>query len=492
MRHCPNPDCPHRARFGRASEFVDEVERCRDCGADLAGGDAPASEREKTSFPLLRLLVTVGAALMTVLAGWIELPGVAPPTRYGTPIAVPSILALGVIPFTTAAMLVELVAVAVPKLRPMRFDARRTRLARATLLLTLALATLQAWGIVQWMRALDFDAWSVARVALLVSTMVGGVFLLIAAASVIDRRGLGNGIGVVFATSVLLEAGKNLLLGLAGGALLPVVVALLVGLFVALVVLVTRIAARPVSRRGVTLRAPLSGIDPAVLPAGLLSLPITLANLGLAVPRGLGLVHGTEAHAIVTLTIAVVATVPFAFAFHRVRNVRRVVDAGERAVTAARWSALRPTLILVIGVTAIGLAFVRVAPALHLAASSLAVAIAVVVDVVEDARARSRHPDLVAIAALHRVYAVDPVVDALARAAIRAHARSLRYRAMLQFFGPWAPIVIEVPAADVARAKELADAVLSGQVRGTEGAGKKLVQADEAPRSADAGDEQDR
>jgi len=41
MKHCPNQDCEHLARYGRASEFLDVVEVCSDCGAFLVVGEPP-------------------------------------------------------------------------------------------------------------------------------------------------------------------------------------------------------------------------------------------------------------------------------------------------------------------------------------------------------------------------------------------------------------------------------------------------------------------
>ena len=41
MKHCPNEECEHFARYGRASMFLDSVEICSDCGAPLQVGEVP-------------------------------------------------------------------------------------------------------------------------------------------------------------------------------------------------------------------------------------------------------------------------------------------------------------------------------------------------------------------------------------------------------------------------------------------------------------------
>ena len=44
MKHCPNPDCSHRTRYGRVAELRDRLHRCPDCGEPLAPGEAPMPE----------------------------------------------------------------------------------------------------------------------------------------------------------------------------------------------------------------------------------------------------------------------------------------------------------------------------------------------------------------------------------------------------------------------------------------------------------------
>jgi len=44
MKHCPNPDCENRVRHGVIAEFLDDVDRCTDCGAPLVAGEAPRPE----------------------------------------------------------------------------------------------------------------------------------------------------------------------------------------------------------------------------------------------------------------------------------------------------------------------------------------------------------------------------------------------------------------------------------------------------------------
>jgi hypothetical protein len=45
MKHCPNPECSHLEETGRAGEYREDIERCSDCGTDLAPGEPPEIDR---------------------------------------------------------------------------------------------------------------------------------------------------------------------------------------------------------------------------------------------------------------------------------------------------------------------------------------------------------------------------------------------------------------------------------------------------------------
>jgi hypothetical protein len=77
---------------------------------------------------------------------------------------------------------------------------------------------------------------------------------------------------------------------------------------------------------------------------------------------------------------------------------------------------------------------------------ALVVLTAIVLDGSGEWRARSDGGDLVVVWSVHAPYAVDPIVRALADAGIPAWARGVHHRTLLQFFGPYVPVGIVVPA----------------------------------------------
>jgi len=94
---------------------------------------------------------------------------------------------------------------------------------------------------------------------------------------------------------------------------------------------------------------------------------------------------------------------------------------------------------------------------LGIVASNVALLGVVGLDILEEASARRRAQRWVAIASVHRTYALDPLLDRLAAAKIDAIARAVRTRAFFQFFAPWAPIEVIVPENEVARAREVVE-----------------------------------
>ncbi len=91
---------------------------------------------------------------------------------------------------------------------------------------------------------------------------------------------------------------------------------------------------------------------------------------------------------------------------------------------------------------------------------AVAIGTALVMDIVAEWKARWRRGDLVAIWPLHQVQRVDLVMQALAVVGIDAHARGIHLRSLLHFFGPFVPVVLFVPAAQVEEARKVVRAQL--------------------------------
>jgi preprotein translocase subunit SecY len=96
-----------------------------------------------------RIVFTIGALLVFRLGSFIPLAGTAiqsGPLLYKP---VVSVFSLGVVPYLSAAIIVQLISVAWGRLRSLERsgEAGRRKIARYTLILTLVLAAFQAYGV---------------------------------------------------------------------------------------------------------------------------------------------------------------------------------------------------------------------------------------------------------------------------------------------------------------------------------------------------------
>jgi preprotein translocase subunit SecY len=175
-----------------------------------------------------RAVVTAGAVALLVVGEHVPLPFIEWNeirflARYGPAFKLLSPLALGVMPFFTAFLLVECVAEVVPRLRRLRHGSatERASLTRAASIFAVALAAMQGWGIATYLQTvrdthgyplLEYGLGNVLGVtgALVLGTVAAGC-----AAVLVSRHGLGNGFAVLFAAGALqtvLELGKSILL----------------------------------------------------------------------------------------------------------------------------------------------------------------------------------------------------------------------------------------------------------------------------------------
>lgn len=118
------------------------------------------------------------------------------------------VLSLGVMPFITASIIMQLLKVVVPTIDEMyKNDADRQKLTQWTRYLTVFLATTQSLGIVVGAPALmGFDVFvtdSVWAKVLGIFTMVIGAVLAMRIGEEITLRGIGNGTSLVIFTSIL-------------------------------------------------------------------------------------------------------------------------------------------------------------------------------------------------------------------------------------------------------------------------------------------------
>lgn len=216
MPYCPNPECQYRRRFGESAEFNLGITTCSDCGAQLSDEDVLGTTPKKP-FTLTDVHKRVLWTLL-LLGFWrvlqhLSLPGI----NYDVLSQMPerlsmrfSIFSLGLIPYVSAYVLVELLALFLQPLKRWRQEGGyegRARLVRTARLATLILAIVHAGSLVSTMGRVATGQALIDSVPgfrlLLVLTLVAGTFLMIWIADMISAKGVGHGISILFLASTV-------------------------------------------------------------------------------------------------------------------------------------------------------------------------------------------------------------------------------------------------------------------------------------------------
>ncbi len=444
----------------------------------LASGTArPSPVTEVTR----RVVVTVGAVVLFLVAERLPLPFFGWTEFHLSREALPYLLTfldVGIWPFFPAYVVVECVAAALPRLRRLRHgsEADRAPLTLAAWALALALAASRAWSMAFYFQGsgpnglpmLDPGTANLLGVA---STLVLGTALAGWLALMVSRHGIGNGFAVLFAVEAAEDVAQEaaFLARVTPGLWSDVHV--LIAL--ALLVVVPLVVAHQLRHRGARPRVivPTCGLVPLQLAPMFLAFPYTV--LYWLVPSRIvdDVYPGPTTYAFATLALA--AALAFVLA-HVFCPAGAVVGAFRRAaggslderdaasVQYALSTANRRSWGLVVGIALLPVVTELGAP-VRLHASTLlrlAIVAAVAFDVGTELRARTALP-LVAARPLHRVYAVEPALEALQAAGIRGFARARRYRSLYHFFAPYAPIEILVPPERAAEADAICARIVS-------------------------------
>jgi hypothetical protein len=208
-----------------------------------------------------------------------------------------------------------------------------------------------------------------------------------------------------------------------------------------------------------SLTLPTCGIDPLATTASLLALSVSVFTLrGVKGPAALE--PGHTVYSLLFLVVAGNLAVALSLLYNRPSRVARLwfgPEATEAQLGVVRSHLARATVRsagFVLGVAGL----VLVVPSyfsipLVAEASVMAIVAAVLLDAREEWRFRARHPDLAPAWTVNRLYAVQPALEALGAAGIEAFPRGLRHRSLLQFFGPYVPVTLLVPAQRVEEAQ---------------------------------------
>jgi preprotein translocase subunit SecY len=206
-----------------------------------------------------------------------------------------AIFALGIMPYVTASIIIQLMTVVVPKLEALQKEgeAGMARINQYTRYLTVVLAALQSTGYAYlFQRQGVLDA-SFGNLVLIVVTLTTGCVLLMWMGELITKRGIGNGISLLIFASILTGLPLGVSAWYNGGVserlFLPIMA---ISIVVAVVFIQEgqrkipiQYAKRMVGRRMTTggstympLRVNMAGVIPIIFAAALMAFPPTIGQ----------------------------------------------------------------------------------------------------------------------------------------------------------------------------------------------------------------------
>ena len=251
-----------------------------------------------------RIVVTIGALLLFRLGTYIPLPGINPAiwerffgTQQGGILGMfnlfasdgihrMAILALGLIPYLSAAVIMKLLSVVWRGLKSLERSGEdgRRRIARYTLILTLFIAAFYGYRQAVGLQAVNTvvanpGSWFVLSAT---ASMVGGTFFLVWLSEQITRHGIGNGLALIFLTGIVAELPSTLVslfeMGRVSSPALPFVVSVMVVAMIAFVVFMEG------ARRNIRVEFAGRMAGKRMLPARSTVLPIKINSAGFLMP----------------------------------------------------------------------------------------------------------------------------------------------------------------------------------------------------------------
>jgi preprotein translocase subunit SecY len=212
-----------------------------------------------------------------------------------------SVFSLGIMPYITAAIVMQLMTVAIPRLQALAKEGEQgqQKITQYTRYFTLALALIQSIAMILFFRSAQGGSvladGSPIDIFLVIITLTTGVMLTMWLGELISQRGLGNGISLIITVSILSQAPNAIRTLLEDGNVLNMVIlGLLAVLVVAAIVFVNegqrrvpityakQQVGRRMSRGGTTylpLKVNMAGVIPIIFASSLLIFPVVLGQL---------------------------------------------------------------------------------------------------------------------------------------------------------------------------------------------------------------------
>jgi preprotein translocase subunit SecY len=206
-----------------------------------------------------------------------------------------SLFALGIMPYITASIILQLMTVVIPRLAELQKEgeAGYAKITQYTRYLTVILAAFQATGYAFLFRSQGALSANPGRMVLIIVTLTAGTTLLMWMGELITKRGIGNGISILIFASILVAMPLGIAAWWNGGPMEKLFFPLMVVAVTAAVVFVQegqrripiqyakRMVGRKMTSGGSTylpLRVNMAGVIPIIFAAAILAFPPTVAQ----------------------------------------------------------------------------------------------------------------------------------------------------------------------------------------------------------------------
>jgi preprotein translocase subunit SecY len=206
-----------------------------------------------------------------------------------------SLFALGIMPYVTASIILQLLTVVIPKLEELQKEgeAGYAKINQYTRYLTVALAAAQATGYAYLFQRQGALTHNSGRLVLIIITLTAGTTLLMYMGELITKRGIGNGISLLIFASILTSAPAGVTAWYNGGPMEKLFFPLIaIGIIVAVVFIQEgqrripiQYAKRMVGRKMTSgestympLRVNMAGVIPIIFAAAVMAFPPTIGQ----------------------------------------------------------------------------------------------------------------------------------------------------------------------------------------------------------------------
>jgi preprotein translocase subunit SecY len=270
-----------------------------------------------------KLLFTLGIIAVYRIGGWIPIPGVDTDLLAqaqggagaggivgiinvfaGGALQQMAVFALGIMPYITASIIMQLLAVVIPKLEALQREGEqgRKKITQYTRYVTVGLALLQSTGLVTLARnGVAFDGINVmpgagtGTILIAVITLTAGTSLIMWLGELITSRGVGNGMSLLIYVSIVSQFPSELQIVRIQNGWGWVTGVLIMGVFLTIAVVFMEMgqrripvqyARRQVGRRSyggqstyIPLKVNQSGVIPVIFASSLMALPPLIGSI---------------------------------------------------------------------------------------------------------------------------------------------------------------------------------------------------------------------